>query len=170
VPVVYGRKPFDSASDEYRFAASVAEFGMLLRDSRYRGDMSFEGVLEIASASIGPDKRGYRAEFLELAKAARNLKQPPRKEVAGTASADTDRFPENELNRQSTTRPKPARPRPAETTSQPFEETNASSVFSTDHLLRLVVLCLLGWLLLGLERARSRRICESERWQEPHSM
>jgi Ca-activated chloride channel family protein len=170
VPVVDRRMPFDSASDDYRFAASVAEFGMLLRDSRYRGDMSFQGVLEIASASIGPDKRGYRAEFLELAKAARNLKQPLRKEVAGTASADTDRLPANELNRRSMTRPERARPRPAETTSQPFEETNASGVFSTDHLLRLVVLCLLAWLLLGLERWRSRQICESERWQEPHSM
>jgi hypothetical protein len=107
---------------------------------------------------------------LELAKAARNLKQRPRKEVAGTASIDTDSFSSNELNRQPTTRPARTRPRPAETISQPFEELKASQVFSADHLLRLLVLCLVAWLLLGLERARSRRMCESQCWQEPRSM
>jgi Ca-activated chloride channel family protein len=170
VPVVDTRKPFDSASDDYRFAASVAEFGMLLRDSQYRGDMSFKGVLEIASASIGPDQKGYRGEFLELATAARNLKQPPRKEVAGTASADSDRVYANELNDQPTTRPEPIRRHPGETISEPFEETKVSQVFSGEHLLRLLVLCLLGWLLLGLERARNRRMCETESWQEPNSV
>jgi hypothetical protein len=95
---------------------------------------------------------------LELATAARNLKQPPRKEVAGTASADSDRVYANDLNHQPTTRPEPLRRHAGETISEPFEETKVSQVFSGEHLLRLLVLCLLGWLLLGLERARNRRL------------
>ena len=76
VPVIDERKPFHSASGDYQFAASVAQFGMLLRDSKYRGDASLEGVFEIASANVGADPSGYRAEFLELVKTARKLKKP----------------------------------------------------------------------------------------------
>lgn len=74
VPIIAKEKSFDEASDDFRFAASVAEFGMLLRDSKYRGESNFESVLEIASTSSGRDDSGYRAEFLNLVKAAQRLK------------------------------------------------------------------------------------------------
>lgn len=60
-----------SASENSRFSTSVAMFGMLLRDSRYKGTSSYEGVLAIAEASRSFDKEGYRAEFIRLVKAAR---------------------------------------------------------------------------------------------------
>ncbi|MBC7796751.1 MAG: VWA domain-containing protein [Pyrinomonadaceae bacterium] len=59
-------KSFESASDNLRFASSVAEFGLLLRDSRYKGTASFNQVAQIANSSKGSDLKGYRADFVEL--------------------------------------------------------------------------------------------------------
>ena len=53
-------------SDDFVFAASVASFGMILRDSRYMGDSTLAAVAEMAGAALGDDEYGYRAEFLEL--------------------------------------------------------------------------------------------------------
>ena len=52
-------------STDFQWAATVASFGMLLRDSMYRGESSFERVLEAAIRSKGPDKSGRRAEFIK---------------------------------------------------------------------------------------------------------
>ena len=54
---------FGQSSSDYRFAASVAAFGMLLRSSQYRGDITWDAVLEIAQASASPDPDGHRAEI-----------------------------------------------------------------------------------------------------------
>lgn len=59
---------FDAASGNTRFAAAVAGFGMLLRGSKYKGDLTFEKVLTLASAAKGADVEGYRAEFITLVK------------------------------------------------------------------------------------------------------
>ncbi len=67
-------KPLDQASLDFRFAAAVAEFGMLLRDSPYRGESSFDQVLELAQGSKGADPEGYRSEFIQLVKTAQALK------------------------------------------------------------------------------------------------
>jgi len=62
------------ASENFRFAASVAEFGMLLRDSKYKGDGSFEMVKSLAKESMGNDAEGYRKEFIHLVENAALLK------------------------------------------------------------------------------------------------
>jgi Ca-activated chloride channel family protein len=67
--------PFGSASRDLQFAAAVAGFGMLLRDSPHKGDLTFPAVLEIAGSALGPDPGGYRAEFLGLAKKAQSLRR-----------------------------------------------------------------------------------------------
>ena len=64
---------FRNASENFKFAAAVAEFGMLLRDSRYKGQSSFDGVAELARASTGADLRGHRAEFVRLVQTAKSL-------------------------------------------------------------------------------------------------
>jgi Ca-activated chloride channel family protein len=64
---------FSHASADFRFAASVAAFGMILRKSELRGDVNLDAVLEMASAARGNDRRGYREEFLQLVQTARNL-------------------------------------------------------------------------------------------------
>ncbi len=58
---------------DFRFAASVAAFGMLLRDSPHAGDASFDKVYQWASDSAQTDDDGSRSEFLELIKAANSL-------------------------------------------------------------------------------------------------
>jgi len=68
--VTYGR-----ASSDFRFAAAVASFGMVLRDSQFRGGASLDAVLELAEAAKGDDENGYRAEFINLVKKAQTLKK-----------------------------------------------------------------------------------------------
>ncbi|MCZ6507452.1 MAG: von Willebrand factor type A domain-containing protein [Acidobacteria bacterium] len=63
----------DATSADFRFAAAVAEFGMLLRDSDLKGNASYESVLSRAGAALAGDGGGYRAEFLELVEQARLL-------------------------------------------------------------------------------------------------
>jgi Ca-activated chloride channel family protein len=64
---------YRNASDNFKFAAAVAEFGLLLRDSRYKGQSSYAGAAELARASAGTDLTGRRAEFVGLVEAARRL-------------------------------------------------------------------------------------------------
>lgn len=64
---------FAAASGDFRFASSVAGFGMLLRNSPYKGSLSWDGLLELASGAVGADPGGYRKEFLELARKAQEI-------------------------------------------------------------------------------------------------
>ena len=64
--VIDDNRDFGHASDDLKFAAAVAGFGMLLRDSPYKGSLTYDGVLEIAQASLKNDPSGYRREFAEL--------------------------------------------------------------------------------------------------------
>jgi len=72
-PVRDSGKAWKDSSKEYRFAASVAAFGMLLRGSQYKGLANWFLVEELAGEAKGTDPHGYRAEFIELVKKARTL-------------------------------------------------------------------------------------------------
>lgn len=61
------------ASADLRFAAAVASFGMLLRESEHRGNSSAARVLEQARAALGDDVGGYRAAFVQLVERWRAL-------------------------------------------------------------------------------------------------
>ena len=61
----------DAPSADMRFASSVAAFGMLLRDSKFKGNATWDAVIETAQAAVGEDQDGFRSEFIELAKKAR---------------------------------------------------------------------------------------------------
>ncbi|MBW3598771.1 MAG: VWA domain-containing protein [Planctomycetes bacterium] len=65
---------FSAASRDFQFAAAVAAFGMILRGSQHHGTATLDVVEEIAASAKEPDRFGYRAEFLELVKAARRLR------------------------------------------------------------------------------------------------
>jgi Ca-activated chloride channel homolog len=65
---------FENAAPDLKFAAAVAEFGMLLRDSQYKGRGTFGAVIEWAQEGKGPDAAGYRAGFIEMARKAQSLK------------------------------------------------------------------------------------------------
>lgn len=66
-------KRFGQASKDFRFAASVASFGMLLRDSQSKGNATYAGVLETATEAASGDTTGYREEFLKMVARAKEL-------------------------------------------------------------------------------------------------
>jgi len=68
-------KKFSEASSDFAWAASVAAFGMILRDSEFAGNATLPAILEMAQASKGEDQSGYRAEFIRMVQAASKLKQ-----------------------------------------------------------------------------------------------
>lgn len=71
--VVVMDKPIaaNSTSVDFRFAAAVAEFGMLLRESDYKQNSTFDQAIEMARSAKGTDHEGYRAEFVKLAESAK---------------------------------------------------------------------------------------------------
>jgi Ca-activated chloride channel family protein len=60
-------------SSDFRFAASVAAFGQLLRGGKYMGDFSYADVTKLASGAMGEDRDGYRKEFVSLVALAKSL-------------------------------------------------------------------------------------------------
>jgi Ca-activated chloride channel family protein len=60
-------------SDDFRFSAAVAGFGMLLRDSSFKGDLTWNDVLALARGADGPDENGDRAEMIRLVQTCRLL-------------------------------------------------------------------------------------------------
>ncbi len=65
-PVIDPGLTLDQASADFKFAAAVAGFGMILRDSPHRGSLTLDEVRGLALAGAGPDTFGYRAELIEL--------------------------------------------------------------------------------------------------------
>jgi Ca-activated chloride channel family protein len=72
-PVMDRPRSFEEASPDFKFAAAVAQFGMILRNSPYKGTASLSSVLALADAGRGEDASGYRAEFAALVKRAQEL-------------------------------------------------------------------------------------------------
>ncbi len=66
-------KEFDKSSDIFRFSASVAGFGQLLRQNKYLKDFSYSDAAELALNAKGADDFGYRSEFIQLINLAENL-------------------------------------------------------------------------------------------------
>lgn len=65
-PVIDENKTVNQASDNFRWSAAVAGFGMLLRESEYVKNYRYEDVIQLAQQARGSDKEGYRAEFIRL--------------------------------------------------------------------------------------------------------
>ncbi|GAB3922930.1 YfbK domain-containing protein [Mucilaginibacter myungsuensis] len=66
-------KDFDKQSADFRFAAAVAEVGMLLRDSEFKGQATYDQAIKIAEKAKANDEEGYRSEFIRMVKTARSL-------------------------------------------------------------------------------------------------
>jgi Ca-activated chloride channel family protein len=67
-PLTDGNTPLENTSENFRWSASVAGFGMLLRESEYVKNFSYDQVIEMAQGAKGKDEEGYRIEFINLAK------------------------------------------------------------------------------------------------------
>ena len=74
-PVVERNLTLETTSDNFRFSAAVAGFGMILRNSKYQGNLNWEQVLELAKDSQGADLEGYRQEFIRLGNKAQSLQE-----------------------------------------------------------------------------------------------
>ncbi len=70
----------DEATDNFRFATAVASFGMLLRNSEYKGDVNYHFIKALAEKSLRYDVEGYRKEFIQLVDAASEITR--KKEMA----------------------------------------------------------------------------------------
>ncbi len=66
-------KSLDAASNEFKFAASVAAFGQILREGTYLKSFGYDDILNLARNSKGHDSFGYRGEFLQLVSLAKGL-------------------------------------------------------------------------------------------------
>ncbi len=65
----------EKTSDNFRFSAAVAEFGMVLRESEFKGSANLSHVIDLAKGARGDDEEGYRSEFLSLVRMTENLKK-----------------------------------------------------------------------------------------------
>ena len=68
-------KTLEQTSADFRFAASVAGFAMLLRESDYLGTFGWNDCLALAKQARGEDEQGYRAEFTRLVEMAQLLRE-----------------------------------------------------------------------------------------------
>ncbi|HSA30950.1 MAG TPA: DUF3520 domain-containing protein, partial [Candidatus Omnitrophota bacterium] len=63
----------ENPSEDFQFASAVAEFGMLLKNSKHKGNATFEAALKRARSAQGKDEWGYRAEFIDLVQKGQTL-------------------------------------------------------------------------------------------------
>lgn len=73
VPVRDTHTPFARTSDNFRFAVSVAEWGLLLRKSEFKGTATYEQVIQTAQNALAKDPEGYRSEFVRFVKLTQSL-------------------------------------------------------------------------------------------------
>jgi Ca-activated chloride channel family protein len=74
-PVVGAKPALKETSADFRFAAAVAEFALILRDSPHKGTATFENAVAQAQDSLGLDAHGHRAAFVRMVQAAEKLKK-----------------------------------------------------------------------------------------------
>jgi Ca-activated chloride channel homolog len=75
-PVKAAKTSLAQTTVDFRWAVAVAGFGMMLRQSSNRGNLSWAEVQSLAEGSVGPDVEGYRKEMVQLVKIAAKLKHP----------------------------------------------------------------------------------------------
>ena len=73
-PVKGGVKEYSYSSENLRFAAAVSEFGMILRNSEFKGSSTLQTAIDLANGARGTDEDGYRAELVRLMKTVREMK------------------------------------------------------------------------------------------------
>lgn len=64
---------FENASSDFRFAVTVAEFGEVLRQSKYVETVDYNAMIKHALEAKGTDTFGYRSEFIQLLRLASTL-------------------------------------------------------------------------------------------------
>jgi Ca-activated chloride channel family protein len=65
---------FDDASENLRFAAAVSEFGMIMRNSEFKGTATLEGAAQLARSARGEDEDEYRSELIRLINTVKDMR------------------------------------------------------------------------------------------------
>ena len=73
-PIPFSLTDLTQTDDDYRFDAAVAEWGMLLRNSKYKAKSSYKQVIDLAKNATGKDEEGYRKEFIRLVELSEKIK------------------------------------------------------------------------------------------------
>jgi len=73
-PVMSYINDLEDASDNLRFAAAVSEFGMILRNSEFKGIATLESASNLAKSGRGEDEDGYRSELIRLINTVKGMK------------------------------------------------------------------------------------------------
>jgi Ca-activated chloride channel family protein len=73
LPVQASITPFNATSTDMKFVTAVVEFGLLLRNSEFKGQANFDHVIETAGNALGDEKNDYRAQFVTLVRSAKAL-------------------------------------------------------------------------------------------------
>jgi Ca-activated chloride channel family protein len=74
-PVRSNSLAIEEVSDNLRFTAAVVEFGMILRESEYKGTSCLESAAELARTAKGEDEDGYRSEMIRLITTVKDLRR-----------------------------------------------------------------------------------------------
>jgi Ca-activated chloride channel family protein len=74
-PVIDKKVALNASSENFRFSASVAAFGMVLRDSKFKGTATFDLAKSLAEGAKLSDPEGYRADYIKLIDQAKALKK-----------------------------------------------------------------------------------------------
>jgi Ca-activated chloride channel family protein len=73
-PVKSTAYDIEGASENLRFAAAIAEFGMILRESEFKGSSSLESAAKLAKSAKGEDEDGYRSELIRLIETVKSMR------------------------------------------------------------------------------------------------
>ncbi len=73
-PIPFKLTNLSQTDDDYRFAAAVAQWGMLLRDSKYKAKSSYKQVIDLAKNATEKDEEGCRKEFIRLVELSEKIK------------------------------------------------------------------------------------------------
>lgn len=73
LPVKASKTPFEATSVDMKFVSAVIEFGLLLRNSEFKGQASYDHVIETSENALGDEKNDYRAQFVTLVRTAKAL-------------------------------------------------------------------------------------------------
>ncbi len=90
IPVVEAQISPERPSEDFRFASAVAEFALLVSGSKFKGEASFDAVLDRARHAKGEDFEGYRAEFIRLVETAQLLSHPSDPAHPGDITVEVD--------------------------------------------------------------------------------
>ncbi len=78
IETTYSKNPvsWQKTSGNFRWAAAVTEFGLLLRESPFKQQATFKQAVELAKSAVGEDKNGYRHEFIRMVEVMQDMESP----------------------------------------------------------------------------------------------